>query len=147
MQPYVLLIEDDAQAIELGRRAFAGHGRFDVTAVQTGQAGLDFLRRAGAFQGREDTLPALVILDLGLPDMPGLDVLDEIKRDERLSFLPVVILTVSEEANDARAARDLGAAFFISKPVGPEEFEATVNAVGHFWSNLSRTPSAPRPRW
>lgn len=145
MPPYVLLVEDDANAAELSRRAFAEHGRFDLLTLDHGRAALDFLHRRGDYAAREDTLPDLVILDLGLPDLPGLDVLRDIRRSEHLRHLPVIILTVSENPDDAGRARELGANFFISKPVRHKEFAEAARAVSTFWFTTARTPQPPRP--
>ena len=140
MRPYILLVEDDAHATELARRAFAQHARFDVTAVQEGRAALDFLHCRGEYAQRDGQLPALVMLDLGLPDLPGLEVLAAIKGDVHLQHLPVVILTVSQRGEDVRAAQELGANFFVTKPVKHEDFEAAVTAISNFWSTAVRTP-------
>ncbi len=131
--PVVLLIEDNDDAVELTRRAFEQHGTFAVQSVNSGRAGLHALRE-------DQPLPQLILLDLGLPDLPGLEVLETIKHDPRLAFLPVVVLTVSDDPIHIRAATDLGAAFFVTKPVRHQDFEAAVDAISTFWSLSARTP-------
>ncbi|AFZ66888.1 response regulator [Deinococcus peraridilitoris] len=143
MSPYVLLIEDDENAIELTRRAFVQQGRFEVVAFQRGREALDFLRCRGPYQERAPQDPALIILDLGLPDLPGLEILAELKSDEALRVVPVVVLTVSDQPGDQAAAAERGANFFVRKPLRHEEFETTVELIGTFWSRVASTPGRP----
>lgn len=140
MSPYVLLIEDDENAIELTRRAFVQQGRFEVVAFQKGREALDFLHRRGDFEQRPAQNPALIVLDLGLPDLTGLEILAELKSDAALHVIPVVILTISEQSVDHSTATELGANFFVRKPLRQAEFEETVNLIGSFWSRVASTP-------
>ncbi|WP_027483316.1 response regulator [Deinococcus pimensis] len=139
-RPTVLLVEDDEHATALTRRAFEEHGRFDVVTAETGRAALDALA-----PGR--TLPELVVLDLGLPDMPGLDVLEAIKTEQRTAWLPVVVLTVSSDQHDLIRAAGLGASYFVTKPATYAEFVEAATSISAFWSTLALTPRPPRPRF
>lgn len=129
----VLLVEDRPDEAALIRRALAEHGVHDVTLLARGQDALDYLLRRGAHAARTTPDPALVLLDLGLPDLSGLDVLDALRAHPALRAVPVVVLTVSEQEDDRARSYETGANLFISKPTRPEEFAATVRAIGAFW--------------
>ncbi len=137
LPPHVLLIEDHPDDADLIRRALAERGVHDLTVITHGAAALDYLRRQGTFLGRAESDPALILLDLGLPDMNGLEVLEALRGDASLRHVPVVVLTISEEEAHRARSFETGANLFISKPAHPAEFAATVRAISAFWLGMS----------
>ena len=112
-----------------------------VDVVRDGQQALDFLFCEGEFAGRKAALPAVVILDIGLPRFSGLDVLERLRADERTRLLPVVMLTSSDEDVDRLASYQRGANSFVRKPVGFAEFAQTVSQLGIYWVATNDAPS------
>jgi two-component system response regulator len=111
--------------------------------AQNGQEALDYLWGAGAYAGRDTAdLPALVLLDLKLPKVSGLDVLRRIRGDPRTRRVPVVILTTSKEEQDVTAGYDLGANSYIRKPVDFRQFAAAVEQLGLYWLVLNEAPES-----
>jgi two-component system response regulator len=139
----ILLVEDNPSDVGLTRRALAkSHVANELVVAEDGQDALDFLFGAGAYAGREVTdLPALVLLDLKLPRVDGLQVLRQIRADERTRRLPVVILTTSNEEQDVAQSYDLGANSYIRKPVDFRQFAQAVEHLGLYWLVLNE--SAP----
>ena len=139
----ILLVEDNPSDIGLTQRALAkSHVANELVVAEDGQEALDYLFGAGADAGREVTeLPALVLLDLKLPRVDGLQVLRQIRADERTSRLPVVILTTSREEQDVAQSYDLGANSYIRKPVDFTQFAQAVEQMGLYWLVLNE--SAP----
>ena len=138
----LLLVEDNPSDIGLTERALQ-KARIvnEMVVAQDGQEALDFLWAEGAHKGREATdLPALVLLDLKLPKVSGLDVLRRIRADARTRRLPVVILTTSKEEQDMAAGYDLGANSYIRKPVDFHQFAAAVEQLGLYWLVLNEAP-------
>jgi two-component system response regulator len=138
----LLLVEDNPSDVALTERAFEkAHIGNEMVVAQDGQEALDYLWGAGAYAGRDTAdLPALVLLDLKLPKISGLDVLRRIRADARTRRLPVVILTTSKEEQDVAAGYDLGANSYIRKPVDFRQFAAAVEQLGLYWLVLNEAP-------
>jgi len=131
----ILLVEDNPQdellALRALRRAMVAN-RVDV--VRDGQQALDYLHRTGEFSQREGPdLPAVVLLDIGLPRLTGLEVLARLRADPRTRVLPVVMLTSSDEEGDRLASYDSGANSFVRKPLAFDAFAETVARLGVYW--------------
>jgi two-component system response regulator len=142
----LLLVEDNPSDVALTERAFAkAHIANELVVAQDGQEALDYLWGAGAHAGRDAAgLPALVLLDLKLPKVSGLDVLRRIRGDARTRRLPVVILTTSKEEQDVAAGYDLGANSYIRKPVDFRQFAAAIEQLGLYWLVLNEAPPKVR---
>jgi len=138
----VLLVEDNAGDEALTLRALQRNGvtaRVDVT--RDGAEALDYLFRTGFYGDRPlDETPTVVLLDLNLPKIGGLEVLASIRADARTSLLPVVILTSSDEERDSLAGYQNGANSYVRKPVEFNEFAAAVQRLGLYWLVLNRNP-------
>ena len=139
----ILLVEDNPSDVGLTQRALAkSHVSNELVVAEDGQEALDYLFGAGAYAGRDVTeLPALVLLDLKLPRVDGLEVLRQIRADMRTRRLPVVILTTSREEQDVAQSYDLGANSYIRKPVDFTQFAQAVEQMGLYWLVLNE--SAP----
>jgi two-component system, response regulator len=138
----LLLVEDNPSDVGLTERALA-KARIvnEMVVAQDGQEALDFLWARGAYAGRDPAdLPSLVLLDLKLPKVSGLDVLRRIRGDARTRRLPVVILTTSKEEEDVAAGYELGANSYIRKPVDFHQFAAAVEQLGLYWLVLNEAP-------
>lgn len=140
----ILLVEDSADDVELTRRAFErSHIAHEIVVVTDGQEALDYLFAAGAFAGRDPNLtPQVVLLDLKLPKLDGLDVLRRMRADERTRRLPVVVLTSSKEESDVVRSYDLGANSFVRKPVDFDEFLDAACQLGLYWLVVNEAPPA-----
>lgn len=138
----ILLVEDNPSDIELTRRAFDKSGIANrLVIVEDGQDALDFLFCKGSYTARDprDT-PVLILLDLKLPRVEGLEVLRQIKADPVARRIPVVILTSSNEENDRAAGYDLGTNSYIRKPVDFEQFAETIQQLGLYWLVINESP-------
>jgi CheY-like chemotaxis protein len=138
----ILLVEDSPQDERLTLRALRrAHLANRVDVVRDGQQALDFLFRQGDFAHREDhDLPAVVLLDIGLPRLSGLEVLERLRADARTRLLPVVILTSSDDEDDRLKGYQIGANSFVRKPVGFAEFSETVARLGLYWLATNEPP-------
>jgi two-component system response regulator len=142
MSNFILLAEDNAYDEELTLAALEDHkvGN-EVVVVRDGQEALDFLFGAGAHAGRDiRDQPNLVLLDINLPRVSGLDVLKRIRGDERTRTLPVVILTSSAEERDRYSAYQNFANSYIRKPVDFDQFSEAVRELGLYWLVLNQPP-------
>ena len=139
MTKSILLIEDNASDEKLTLLAFKNCGvANEVTVERDGAAALDYLFATGAHSNRDaDALPSVVLLDLNLPKVDGLEVLRRIRADERTRLLPVVILTASREEEDIVRGFTLGANAYVRKPVDFNEFAAATKTLGLFWLLLN----------
>lgn len=139
-----LLVEDNESDIDLTRRAFVkAHLTPDVVVIEDGQEALDYLRGEGPHAGRDPSdTPTLILLDLKLPKVPGLEVLRQIRADRRLRRIPVVILTSSKEEEDIAAGYDLGVNSYVRKPVDFKAFQAAIENLGLYWLLLNE-PNPP----
>lgn len=138
----ILLVEDDPNDIELTLRAFRKNpvGN-EVVVVHDGHEALDYLRGTGAHAGRDAAdAPQVVLLDLNLPGLDGLEVLRRIRADERLRRVPVVILTSSDEDSDKVAGYTLGANSYVRKPVDFRQFSDAVKNLGQYWMVVNEAP-------
>jgi len=137
----ILLVEDSPNDAELTLEALAGGGLANqVFRVQDGEAALDYLRQRGEFSARPPGPPCLVLLDLKLPKVSGLEVLQAIRGDERLRTLPVVVLTSSREDRDLVRCYELGVNAYVVKPVDFRAFVEAVQKLGVFWALLNEPP-------
>jgi two-component system, response regulator len=141
----ILLVEDNPSDIGLTRRALEkSHIANELVVVEDGQEALDYLFGTALPAGsKANELPALILLDLKLPKLDGLQVLRRIRTDERTSRLPVVILTTSNEEQDIAQSYDLGANSYIRKPVDFKQFVEAVQHLGLYWLVLNE-PAPPK---
>jgi CheY-like chemotaxis protein len=137
----ILLVEDSANDVELTLSAFADRKLMnEVVVVADGQAALDYLRRDGQWRLRTPGMPAVVLLDIKLPKIDGLEVLRRMREDQALRRVPVVMLTSSREERDLVTSYDHGANAFVVKPVGFDEFLGVVGELGLFWALVNEPP-------
>ena len=143
----VLLVEDSPNDAELTLEAFSESGLAnEVVWVKDGQEALDYLYKEGAYNERPDGLPAVVLLDLKLPKVDGLQVLERVKKDAALRALPVVMLTSSNEESDLARSYGLGVNAYVVKPVGFTEFIMALKELGLFWAVVNQPPPGSIPR-
>lgn len=140
----ILLVENSLQDIELTRRAFAqGHVRNELLVVRNGQEALDYLYGRGRFQDPATSpRPGIILLDLNLPKVSGLEVLEQIKQDEDLRSIPVIVLTVSRREEEIARSYRLGANTYIQKPVEFEKFLRMVSTLKEYWTHIATLPTA-----
>ena len=138
----ILLIDDNPSDVELTKRALEKrHINNQLLVAEDGKEALDYLFAEGVHAGRDVTdLPTLVLLDLKLPKLDGLQVLRRIRADPRTKRLPVVILTSSSEEQDLAAGYDLGANSYIRKPVDFAQFAEAIEYLGLYWLVLNEPP-------
>ena len=137
----ILLAEDDENDIELTLAALDEHKLADLVDVaRDGVEALDYLYRRGAHAGRESPSPVLLLLDLKMPRLDGLDVLRQVRRDPLLRTMPVVVLTSSREVPDISNCYELGANAYVVKPVKFEDFVKAVSRLGLFWIVINQLP-------
>ena len=138
----ILLVEDNPSDVGLTQRALAkSHIANEMIVAEDGQDALDYLFAAGKYTGRDvSETPALVLLDLKLPRVDGLEVLRRIRADERTRRMPVVILTTSKEEQDVAQSYDLGANSYIRKPVDFKQFVESVERLGLYWLVMNEPP-------
>ena len=138
----ILLAEDSANDIELTLAALAEHRIANqVDVVRDGVEALDYLYRRGRYASRQPDRPALVLLDLKMPKVTGLEVLQQIKADPALKMIPVVMLTSSREEGDLIRSYQLGVNAYVVKPVDFPDFIDAVRQIGGFWAVVNETPS------
>lgn len=144
-QACILLVEDNPDDVELTLRAFKKSNiRNEVVVARDGAEALDYLFVTGAHAGRDaDIMPAVILLDLRLPKIDGLEVLRRLRADERTKLLPVVILTSSKEEQDLIISYRLGANSYIRKPVDFVQFTEAVRILGLYWLLLNEAPPKP----
>lgn len=138
----ILLVEDNPTDAELATLALKERNLANkLVWVKDGAEALDFLFATGAYVGRNiENSPKVVLLDLRLPKVDGLDVLRRIKSDERTKYIPVVVVTSSKEDRDVIASYNLGVNSYISKPVDFDEFTKVVSELGFYWLLINRPP-------
>lgn len=141
MYKRILIAEDDPQDLELTLSALAEHNLAnEIQVVRDGAEALDYLYRRGAFERQPAGNPILFLLDLKMPRMTGVEVLRQIKCDERLKAIPVVILTSSRESRDLNTCYDLGVNAYVVKPVQFPDFVEAVKEIGMFWAVVNQPP-------
>jgi CheY-like chemotaxis protein len=140
----ILLVEDNQDDLDLALHALRRENLANkIQIVRDGEEALDFLFCRGKFAGRSiDRPPKLVLLDLKLPKVDGMEVLKQVKADSRLKSIPVVIMTSSKEERDLVASYNLGANSYIQKPVDFEKFRSTVKTIGLYWLVINQPPVA-----
>jgi CheY-like chemotaxis protein len=144
----ILLVEDSVNDIKLTTAALRAAGLAnEIVVCRDGVEALDYLFRRGAYEGRTDeTCPAVVLLDLKMPRMDGLDVLGKIRTDERFKTLPVVMITSSAEEQDMVRSYNLGVNGYVVKPVTHDEFLTAIREVGLFWAVVNQPPPQLKSR-
>ena len=141
----ILLVEDNPGDVELTREAFKQSKiNNNIHVAKDGEQALDFLRKQGTFTGV--TTPDIVLLDLNLPKKDGRHVLEEVKQDEALRRIPVVIMTSSKSEQDVVKTYDLHANSYLIKPVNLEKFAEVVEAIENFWFTIVVLPDNAEPR-
>jgi CheY-like chemotaxis protein len=139
----ILLVEDDANDVELTLTALAQHNLANqIIVLRDGAAALDYLYRRGEHAGRGDQQPVVVLLDLKMPKVNGLEVLRQMKADEALRLVPVVMLTSSREERDLVASYQMGVNAYVVKPVSFGEFVQAIQGLGVFWAIINEPPPA-----
>jgi CheY-like chemotaxis protein len=142
----ILLAEDSDRDAELTISALVKHSLVNnIQRVRDGVEALDYLYRRGQFSDRPGGDPAVVLLDLKMPRVDGLEVLCQIRSDPQLKLIPVVMLTSSPQDQDVRRSYELGASAYVVKPVDFDEFVQAVKLVGMFWASINQPPPARPP--
>jgi CheY-like chemotaxis protein len=137
----ILLAEDNENDIELTLTALQEcRLSNEVEVVRDGAEALDYVYHREKYSGRVDGLPCVILLDLKMPRIDGLEVLRQIKSDPALRFIPVVMLTSSREEKDLVLSYDLGVNAFVVKPVDFEQFLQAIRALGMFWALVNEPP-------
>ena len=137
----ILLVEDDPRDVELTMTALEEHNLAnEVVIAHDGEEALDYLYRCGKFESRINQNPAVMLLDLKLPKIDGLEVLEKVKSDEKLKVIPVVVLTSSREERDMVASYKLGVNAYVVKPVDFHEFVNAIKELGVFWAIVNEPP-------
>ena len=137
----ILLVEDSARDAELILDALEGNKLAnEIVHVRDGAEALDYLYRRGLFAGRPDDQPALMLLDLKLPKVDGLEVLRQIKGDATLRVIPVVMMTSSRQEQDLVRSYELGVNAYVVKPMKFQDFVEAVKQVSGFWAVLNEVP-------
>jgi CheY-like chemotaxis protein len=137
----ILMVEDDPKDVELTLTALEDYNLAnEVVVVGDGEKALDYLHYRGEFQMRSGDNPAVILLDLKLPKIDGLEVLKEVKSDQKLKLIPVVVLTSSKEERDMVASYKLGVNAYVVKPVDFHEFVNAIKELGAFWAVINEPP-------
>ena len=137
----ILLVEDDPRDVELTMTALEDYNLTnEVVITHDGEEALDYLYCRGKFASRVRQNPAVMLLDLKLPKVDGLEVLEKVKSDENLRVIPVVVLTSSREEKDMVASYKLGVNAYVVKPVDFHEFVNAIKELGVFWAIINEPP-------
>jgi CheY-like chemotaxis protein len=141
----ILVVEDSPEDFETTLRAFRRAGlRNPMVHCATGDDALDFLHRRGRYlPPAQAPRPGIILLDLNLPGTDGRDVLSEIKREQELARIPVVVLTTSDDARDVQACYDAGANSYVQKPVDLDSFMAAIQRLHDYWFDVVILPREP----
>ena len=142
----ILLVEDNPDDVELTLRAFKKNNIANkVVIARDGAEALDYLFGTGAYAGRDaDDKPRVILLDLKLPKLDGLQVLERLRADERTALIPVVILTSSKEEQDLVSGYKTGANSYVRKPVDFNHFVVAVRQIGLYWLLINEIPALPQ---
>jgi CheY-like chemotaxis protein len=137
----ILLVEDSPKDLELTLAALAKcQIANEIVVARDGEEAIDYLYATGKFSGRPQGDPTVVLLDLKLPKIDGLEVLERVKRDPKLHHLPIVMLTSSRQEQDLVRSYDLGVNAFVVKPVEFGKFFKAIESMGVFWALLNEPP-------
>ncbi len=137
----ILLVDDSPRDTEMALDALEQHHLAnEVVTLRDGAEALDYLYRRGEFAGRGNGQPAVILLDLKMPKVDGLEVLRQIKSDPKLKVIPVVVMTSSREEQDLVNSYHLGVNAYVVKPVKFHEFVDAVKQMGAFWAVLNEPP-------
>jgi CheY-like chemotaxis protein len=137
----ILLVEDDPKDVELTLTGLAEYNLAnEVVIARDGEEALDYLYRRGKYETRHNGNPAVMLLDLKLPKINGFEVLEQIRADENLKMIPVVVLTSSSEERDLVRSYKLGVNAYVTKPVDFHEFVNAVKELGVFWAVINEPP-------
>lgn len=140
-QVEILLVEDNPNDAELTMRALKKGGLANrLIWARSGEQALDYLFRKGEYAQRDEVSPKLVLLDLKMPGMDGIDVLRAIKGDDRTRRIPIVVMTSSQEERDIDQSYDLGVNSYVVKPVDFSSVTDVVRQAGYYWLAINRTP-------
>lgn len=139
----ILLIEDNPHDVELTILALqSGKMTGNIEVIRDGEEALDFLFSQGKHSGREKTdLPRLILLDLKLPKVSGIEILEKIKSDDLLKLVPVVVLTTSKEERDLVQSYHLGVNSYIVKPVDYQMFIGVISEISQYWLTVNELPN------
>ncbi len=139
----ILLVEDDPQDIELTLTALAEYNLANrIVVARDGVEALDYLYCCGDFAARPAENPVVILLDLQMPRLDGIQVLKRIKADERMRVIPIVVLTSSGEGHDLDECYNLGANAYVAKPVHFAEFVEAIKSIGVFWALINQAPAS-----
>jgi CheY-like chemotaxis protein len=137
----ILMVEDDPKDVELSLNALEDyHLANEVVVVRDGEEALDYLYSRGQYADRSSGNPAVILLDLKLPKVDGLEVLRQVKGDDRLKLIPVVVLTSSHEEKDLVTSYKLGVNAYVVKPVEFHQFVNAIRELGAFWAVINAPP-------
>lgn len=137
----ILLVDDSTRDTELALNALAEyHFANEIVILRDGAEALDYLYCRGNFVGRDDGNPAVMLLDLKMPKVDGLEVLRQLKSDPTLKLIPVVVMTSSKEDRDLLESYKIGANAYVVKPLNFHEFTDAVRLIGGFWAMLNEPP-------
>jgi CheY-like chemotaxis protein len=143
----ILMAEDDPKDVELTLTALQEYNLAnEVVVTRDGEEALDYLYCRGNFTTRTNDNPAVLLLDLKMPKVDGLEVLQQIKSDEKLRMIPVVVLTSSREERDMVASYRLGVNAYVVKPVDFHEFVNAIKELGVFWAVINEAPPGSMTR-
>lgn len=141
----ILLVEDNPDDVTLTLRSLKkANIANDVVVTRDGAEALDYLFGTGTFEGQRVAKPAVILLDIKLPKVDGLEVLRRVRQDQRTKRLPVVILTSSDEENDMARSYDLGVNSYVRKPVEFDEFAKAISQLGLYWLLVNEPPPDTR---
>ena len=137
----ILLVEDDPNDVELTLTALEDYNLAnEVVVASDGEQALDYLHCRGSYASRSGENPAVMLLDLKLPKINGLEVLEQVRSSEKLKMIPVVVLTSSHEERDMVASYSLGVNAYVVKPVDFHEFVNAIKELGVFWAVINEPP-------
>jgi CheY-like chemotaxis protein len=143
----ILLVEDDPKDIELTLSALSEFNLAnEIVVARDGVEALDYLHRREDFAGRPEGNPVVILLDIKMPRMDGIQVLKHVKADAHLRLVPIVVLTSSRESSDLEECYQLGINAYVVKPVRFSEFITAVKEIGIFWALINESPPGSVPR-
>lgn len=138
---FILVADDDENDLDMITAGFARRGETrGVRTVRDGAEALDYLYARGAFENREPGQPDMVLLDLKMPRVDGWEVLRQVKGDEQLKLIPIVVFSSSARDSDVRQSYELGANAYVVKPIGYEQFMQAVGTIDTFWTDCNHPP-------